>query len=542
MLLVAPLSAHAGNIFDEDWTPPARPSIPQPEGERKQPVTVPTPMPADPVPAPTPVPAVPGNLTTPRVARLPIPATADLAKVRPLFKEAFARQMSDRAPAARRAFATQLLEAAAKATDAPVDRFVLLTGARQAAVEAIDLSLTLKSIDALGSAFAVDEMKLKLDCALKAGGKADTMAATFANVRAGLRLLDDLVAAGDYTGASRLASSLSIAATSDPMFTLVVQQRAREIEPIRSAFDRIARDIEKLKTSPEDAPVNSAVGAFLCYLKGDWDRGLPLLAKGSDPSGKRLAEIELKKPTQADSLIQLADGWWDLAEKETEHRRLKIRQHAAGIYKRTLNDAVGLRKASIEKRISDSVGPNRLIDLLALADSAQHGVSGDWSLSDAGLRVGSNGTRLEFPYAAPEEYWYRIEFTTQGECTVYQGLAKAGQSFRWVMGNLNNTWIGFERIADKDTSQNRTGVKAKPCLQIGRVYTSLVEIRNGYMRAFLDGKVVAEWKTDYHDMSPGTGSWFPRDIKLLAVGTWNAPTVFQHVEVLDLTTAGKSDR
>ena len=71
--------------------------------------------------------------------RLPIPVAADQAKSRKLMKEVFAAELDNRAPAARRALARKLLDEAAKMPDASADRFVVLGGAIQSAVDASTL-------------------------------------------------------------------------------------------------------------------------------------------------------------------------------------------------------------------------------------------------------------------------------------------------------------------------------------------------------------------------------------------------------------------
>ncbi len=49
------------------------------------------------------------------------------------------------------------------------------------------------------------------------------------------------------------------------------------------------------------------MGTFFCLLKGDWEKGLPMLAKGSDAALKKLAEQELAKPAEAPKESWLGD-------------------------------------------------------------------------------------------------------------------------------------------------------------------------------------------------------------------------------------------
>lgn len=56
---------------------------------------------------------------------------------------------------------------------------------------------------------------------------------------------------------------------------------------------RVEKYRKQLEKSPDDAEASLQVGRHLCLVKGDWDAGLPLLAKGKDKSLADLAQSEL---------------------------------------------------------------------------------------------------------------------------------------------------------------------------------------------------------------------------------------------------------
>src|SRR5207237_9161055 len=64
---------------------------------------------------------------------------------------------------------------------------------------------------------------------------------------------------------------------------------AREFESVKTARERV-------KAGPNDAEANLSVGRYLCFVQGDWDRGLPMLAKGSHAALKALAGKDLTTP------------------------------------------------------------------------------------------------------------------------------------------------------------------------------------------------------------------------------------------------------
>lgn len=74
-------------------------------------------------------------------------------------------------------------------------------------------------------------------------------------------------------------------------------------------------DAEKLLgTDPDNTQANLTVGRWLSFSGDDWPAGLPLLAKGNDATLAGLAKRDLAAPTAAAAQIELADGWWDLAQ------------------------------------------------------------------------------------------------------------------------------------------------------------------------------------------------------------------------------------
>jgi len=112
--------------------------------------------------------------------------------------------------------------------------------------------------------------------------------------------------------------------------------------------------VEKLKTAPDDPAANLAVGSYTCFNKGDWEHGLPMLAKGSDANLKKLAILEITRPTTPDDLMRLGDGWWDFGAKQPDVIRGEIYQHAASIYNAALPNVTGLRRTLMEHRIADA--------------------------------------------------------------------------------------------------------------------------------------------------------------------------------------------
>jgi formylglycine-generating enzyme required for sulfatase activity len=336
--------ACAGSIFDDDWAPP-------------KPISRPTPAASIPTSNPATVPhssdaSLPSMPKSPR--RHPLPAKQDLARSRRLLQDAFADQLKDRSMGGRRKLALALLDEAAKTVDNLPDKFALLSGTIQASKDAEALRLSFQAADRMGEDFEVDALSLKTDAALRMNLRGDSPAATAENVQAALELIDPLAAAEEYSTAIKILTLVRPLATGDAEVLAAAQKRAENIEALRAAHDRFAQQVEKLKTSPNDPAANTAAGSYLCFGRGDWETGLPLLAKGSDANFKQLAILELSRPAKAEDVIGLADGWWGVSAKQLGAFQLQIRRHAASLYGPALDGATGIRRKLMEKRIAEA--------------------------------------------------------------------------------------------------------------------------------------------------------------------------------------------
>ncbi len=94
--------------------------------------------------------------------------------------------------------------------------------------------------------------------------------------------------------------------------------------------------------NPDDPAANAAVGRYLCLMRENWTRGLPLLARGDDQPFRELAVIELSQPASADDQAALADRWWAWSETLSSPQpgsleRRTARRRAAHWYKQALD-------------------------------------------------------------------------------------------------------------------------------------------------------------------------------------------------------------
>jgi len=183
------------------------------------------------------------------------------------------------------------------------------------------------------------------------------------------------------------------------------------------------------------------------------------------------------------------------------------------------------------------------LNLLDLIDTKKDTVSGKWSKSSSGLTVEpEKTTRLQIPYEAPEEYDFKIVFKRlSGEEDVNQIVSSRGKGLMWSMAAAKNTWLGFECIQGKATTGGPASVKQTKALENNRSYTSIVQVRKRVVRAFLDGKLIKEYRTDYDEFSM-RGEWKLKNERVPGVGVHNSKVVFEKIELRTVSGTGKKTR
>jgi hypothetical protein len=98
---------------------------------------------------------------------------------------------------------------------------------------------------------------------------------------------------------------------------------------------RLERARAALAANAGSAADNELVGRHLCFKAGEWDQGLPLLARGGSGAVATAAATELRAQSEPVALIRAAKTWWDVAADtlpSTDEAWLPIRAHAKALY------------------------------------------------------------------------------------------------------------------------------------------------------------------------------------------------------------------
>jgi hypothetical protein len=444
---------------------------------------------------------------TPTVVEIPVPKVAapepekKLAIPPAAEQERVAKQLDEiykisRSSSGARdpAKARELYEVAAKAGAAPVERYMLLMKGAEIAAAGGDLDLALQGIENLAADFEIAalEIKQKLLEKFVTLGKGDQVNVA---IPVAEQLMDEAVAADRYDVAIMLAATANRAAAKAQLPTRKetedrLAHRRRDIHLIEPIYAAAKKARETLDKNPADTDANLAVGRWRCLYKNDWANGLPLLAKGSGEKFKAIAEQEIAAPTDVEQQIQLADAWWNLAQKEAGTPRDSLRLHAGIIYQAAMpNLTSALKRAEIGKRLTEianlpqpaiaaaqkkSSSPKtpsaasqfplgRRVDVLRLVDLARDGVSGKWTWKGTDLNCDSGeGNRIEFPVVVDGGYDLEVEFTrTKGESDVVAMLSVGSHACMITLSGYGGA-SGLMNLDGHDANDGRNPTSVRP--------------------------------------------------------------------------------
>ena len=288
--------------------------------------------------------------------RHPVPAAPDQKKAEATIKDIFKADYASRDPKARADLARKLLQTGLETKDDLAARYVLFREAADIAARAGDIGTCTRAIAETAASFDIDELVTRGKTLAAAGSAARDPNALKAVIEAFLTLAAEAVAIDNYDVAERGAKAAERYARKARNAALLADAKAKlkDITTLRAAHEKVAKARAVLATNPENPAANQTVGEFLCFTKGDWDEGLPHLARGSDETLKALAAKELAKPKDADAQVALGDQWRAAAGKETsEGRKGCLLARAAHWYEAALPNLTGLAKAKLEKQLEE---------------------------------------------------------------------------------------------------------------------------------------------------------------------------------------------
>jgi hypothetical protein len=455
--------------------------------------------------------APPGAPVPPRPPeKLEVPPAVAQSEAEKSIRETYKADDAKRASQDLNVLAKKLLSQGMDSANHATTRFVLLREARETALQAGDARLALAAVDESARVFAVDALALKVAVvsriASTAKGQAGWEAAELC-----LSVVDEALVQEAYdlgTILVKRAQSLA-AAPRNPALIALAQGRAKDLQELPKERDKAVAAEKTLQSTPEDPNACAVLGKYLTLVKGDWSRGLPLLAKGSDARLKMLAERDLSAPDKPDLQAEMGNAWWTASEAETSPRaKSRMRVRAKGWYDRALPALGGLQVVKIKKRseeVEDEAAWLWSVNLMKIIDARRDGVSGDWRCDGESITtpiVPKAGAWLQVPYSPSEEYDLRIVAARKsGTLDFFVGFLGGGKPLLAHIDGGNGEVGGLQTIDNKDWAFNETSYK-------GRIFgddkpkTLVFSVRKTGITFTADGKTWINWRGDYRRVTP----------------------------------------
>jgi len=287
--------------------------------------------------------------------RVPVPTKEEIKKAEDLIRELFGKDYRSAKVADRAALVEKLLAQAKETKDDPVARYVLLREARDISAKIGDATTAMQAAEEMAAGYqvgagavraAVAETLAMKATSTTAAGVADVLMTAASAARVGEDMDGEIALLKAAEKAARKSGNIGLVTTAS--------KRLKMADTFKLESEKVKPHLETLKTKPDDAEANLAVGRFLCMFKTDWENGLANLMKGSDEKLKEAAEKDKAAQDGADAeQVTAGDIWYDMAAKADADIKPALQARARHWYATAVENLTGLTKTRVEKRIAE---------------------------------------------------------------------------------------------------------------------------------------------------------------------------------------------
>ena len=291
--------------------------------------------------------------------KIPVPTAQDqsvkLALIREIFKE-----QADAAKTQEQQveLASALLKAARDTDDDDVARFVLLRVARDFAIRGMSVAMFMDAVDEMAKCYQVDpeaQIAKSLPDFLKYARHPDAVKKLGEEVST---LVDEAVQQDRYAHAASLGEVAGKIArkTRDRTIIKHTTLRNNQISELADLYAAVKDSLARLEEDANHPDANLVAGRFYCFQKGDWETGLPMLARGDDKDLAAAAIGDMKVSKTPAAIVKVADRWYDVAQEGKQDRQDGLShaaQRAVSLYETALSDLTGLARRRAETRLEE---------------------------------------------------------------------------------------------------------------------------------------------------------------------------------------------
>lgn len=390
-------AADTGNPPETPRAKPAEPSVPdlqvahvesRPEGEAKPPAKARPPAPAGPKKIPPP----------------------DAAAVKNAQQKLHDRYRWDLSNANSKEEKLRLVDRLVRDADNmhgdSTGRLVMLQEAVALARQVGETRKAGEVLDIIGQSYDINVVAIKVDMVqnradevAKAAAAPGTKGARLQQIQQASReVLDDCrtlteaaLDRGDVETAQRCLNIARPAAgrLKDRKTKQAIDSWVKDMEKLRKRLDEMQAAIASLRDKPDDPETNLTAGTWYCLVTGDWDTGLPYLAKGSDADLAEAAKKDLAGPSKPADQVTAGNLWWSLGDKNAGVEAVRLRSRAVHWYTLALPKVSGAVETKIRRRV-DSMGMP---------------ANTPWSSTAAAVASSSITSTITAPTPSPSKPW-----------------------------------------------------------------------------------------------------------------------------------------
>jgi hypothetical protein len=204
----------------------------------------------------------------------------------------------------------------------------------------------------------------------------------------------------------------------DPELVREAAARGRVFGRLQQQFVFVEKALGRLQDSPDDPKANLKVGRWYCFIKGQWEKGLPYLVKCGQAELTSLAEMDMAGPTEPAKQVEVAEGWSKYAQTEEDDAVPQIELRAGHWLKQALPSLSGLEKVSAEKQLE------AIAKVKPLVKPRPRG-----AVKPGNVALAANGTTIVGPNATAE---YLIDGNTT-DYSLKRDTARGVCPCQWTM-------------------------------------------------------------------------------------------------------------
>ncbi len=278
--------------------------------------------------------------------KAPIPAPQAQAKaetlIQELFKDELAKAQKDASAKGR--LAITFLQEGKDTNDDPAGRYVLYQHALRLASEAGDAPTALQVIEEIAQEYGLPSaqaFQMKIKALTSAVNSVSTPDAYQTVVEGALALLEDALAADDFPAAQQLLATAEGAGRKLKNVALVasIRKRGEDVGRLQKEFVRWQPFADRLAKNPDNPEANCEMGKYQAFVKGNWELGLPLLAKGNKGKLRDLALLDLGESKDRRQVRRLADEYFEFGNEWNGAMQVNALLRAYTWYQQLLGDA-----------------------------------------------------------------------------------------------------------------------------------------------------------------------------------------------------------